>query len=229
MALYVIAQFLLFFLTILYGMFGIILFGLSTWIIADYYQGTYVSWLRLSDVHVGASLLLTTGIFLICISIIGCVALAGRRIGLMTAYFGCILVTLIITFAGSIFIFAKTKTIQETIDFHIDRMVREYDNRGQQQEEAEHFMDMIQTHLFCCGGESANDYRIRGIPASCNRPWQSGVVQVWGCKEVAKRWLDYNLDAVAGIGLFVCICLIFGAIASWTVRARFRSDKRELH
>ena len=62
--------------------------------------------------------------------------------------------------------------------------------------------------LMCCGGESPNDYRIRGIPESCRRPWLSGVSQMWGCKEVTKRWIKYNTDATAGIGLFVCFLLV---------------------
>ncbi|XP_055336603.1 23 kDa integral membrane protein-like [Paramacrobiotus metropolitanus] len=223
--LYTISKFILFFLDVLYGMFGIIVFGLATWIIADYYQGTYVSWLRLSEVQVGAALLLTTGIFLFCTSIIGCFAMGQKNPNLMTAFFACIIITCIISLAGAAYTFSRTKSIQETIDYHIDRMVREYDNRGPEQDQAATFMDMIQKHLFCCGGESANDYRIRDVPESCKRPWLSGMSQVWGCKEVAKRWLDYNLDAVAGIGIFICIILSFGALASWIMRGHYIQEK----
>jgi len=225
MKLHVISQIILFILTVIYGMFGLVLFGLSTWIIADQYQGTYISTLRLTEVRTGACLLLTTGIFLICISLIGCFAVARKNPRLMAAYLGCIIVTLIIALAGSIFVLARTKSIQRVVDDQIDRMVREYDNRGQQQGEAERFMDLIQTHLFCCGGESANDYHIRGIPLSCTRPWQSGVSQVWGCKEVAKRWLKYNLDAIAGIGLFVVVLLIVGAVAAGILLCSYASQE----
>jgi len=221
-----IARLILFFLDVIYGMFGIILFGLSIWILADRYQGTYVSWLRLSEVTVGASLLLTTGIFLICSSLLGCFALGKKDPKLMTAFFACIIVTCIISLAGSSYIFARSQSIQDTVDFHIDRMVREYDNRGPEQKDAETFMDLIQTHLFCCGAESANDYRIRGVPTSCRRDWLSGMSQVWGCKEVAKRWLDYNLDAVAGIGIFMCFLLSVGAFAAWILRGHYNDKTR---
>lgn len=219
---HVISKFILFTLTIMYGLFGIVLFGLATWIVGDYYQGTYVSYLRLGEVRTGAALLLTTGIFLICISVIGCASVARENVKLMTGYFACILITLLLCLTGSIFLVARTTSIQNYIDFHIDRMVRDYDNRGPGQDDAEKFMDLIQLHLFCCGAESANDYRIRGIPASCMRPWQSGVSQVWGCKEVTKRWLKYNTDAVAGIGIFVCLLLVVGAVASWLLRTDYR-------
>jgi hypothetical protein len=145
---YIISKFILFFLDVLYGMFGIILFGLATWIIADYHQGTYVSWLRLSEVQVGSALLLTTGIFLICTSLLGCFAVGREDHKLMTAFFVCILITCIFSLAGSIYVFARTKSIQQTIDYHIDRMVREYDNRGNERGDAENFLDLIQTHLF---------------------------------------------------------------------------------
>lgn len=49
--------------------------------------------------------------------------------------------------AGSIYIFARTASIQSTIDYHIDRMVREYDNRGNERDDAETFLDLIQTHV----------------------------------------------------------------------------------
>ncbi|OQV15114.1 hypothetical protein BV898_10744 [Hypsibius exemplaris] len=223
MKLAIISKFILFTLTIIYGMFGIILFGLATWILAGD-QGTYVQHLRLVEIRAGAALLLTTGIFLICISLIGCFAVARKDVKLMTAYFGCIIITTVLCFAGSVFLLASNKVIEAHINEHIDRMVRDYNNRGPQQREAETFMDLIQTHLFCCGAESANDYYIRGIPPSCLRPWQSGVSQVWGCKEVMKRWLKYNLDAIAGIGLFMCVLLVVGAVAAWMLRRSYYSS-----
>jgi hypothetical protein len=52
--------------------------------------------------------------------------------------------------------------------------------------------------------------------------------QIWGCKEVAKRWLDYNLDAVAGIGLFACFLLSLGAMASWILRSHYAGNNQSI-
>lgn len=225
---YVISKFILFFVTILYVMFGLVLFGLATWILADPNQGKYVRRLRLRDVQAGAGLILTSSILLMITSLIGCAALNGKkRPKAMTAYFAFIIITFILLFSGSVFVLVRTKSIQEAIDWEIERTVQEYDNRGPNRGEAEEFLDTLQQHLMCCGGESPNDYRIRGIPESCRRPWLSGVSQMWGCKEVTKRWIKYNTDATAGIGLFVCFLLIFGAVSSWIIRGHYNNyDER---
>ncbi|GAU98508.1 hypothetical protein RvY_09645 [Ramazzottius varieornatus] len=219
---YVVSKFILFFVTILYFMFGVVLFGLSVWILADPNQGKYVRRLRLRDVQAGAGIILTSSILLVITSFVGCAALNGsKKPKTMTAYFALQIITLILLFSGSIFMLARTKSYQSAIDWEIERAVLEYDNRGPNRGEAEEFLDVLQTHLMCCGGESPNDYRIRGIPESCRRPWLSGTSQMWGCKEVTKRWIKYNTDATAGVGLFVCSMLIFGAISSWTIRRHY--------
>lgn len=208
-------EFVLIGCNILMWLLGAVLLGLGIWIVLDQKQLETNNDIPISHLTKAASIIITVAVFLLFISILGCVGSSGKTWALKIFCVAMvILLVLELTVAGLVW---KFGTGQKLKDIFTQALEEEIPRRIVS-ESATRTIDLIQIKLECCGATSSQDYAGKlsnyiELPNSCLNE-TTLLPHKEGCGEKLSKYLSQKAAILGGFAVFIVIVQILALVLS---------------
>jgi CD151 antigen len=220
-------KYVLFIFNFVFLISGIAVLAVGVWTIIDKHQ--YVNLLSTSTYMSIAYLLISAGITVIIVSIIGCIGVWREdRCALLIYTFLLLIIFLVEACAGIMAYVYEDQVWTELQNSLKDTFVKNYKFNIEKTKE----IDKMQKELKCCGALSYQDWKSsrwlkemrtnNTVPDSCCKTISVGCgyrnhpsnIYYDGCAKSFENTIQDHLIIVGAVGLGVCIVQIFGMVLS---------------
>lgn len=197
-------------LNLLIWLFGAALTGIGIWIKVDKEFWDIQTGLDMKQFSMAGYILIAAGVIIMLIGFVGCYGAFSLSLCLLSVYAIVVILIILMEIAvmALVWTISSNKDMKEEIKAKAKKAMQEMSRNEYQQ----HFLNLLQSKLHCCGIDGSDDYIIdkdhpiteEGIPHSCTNP-DTGYPYEQGCLQSVIEYFKSKAGILGGTAIAVFI------------------------
>lgn len=206
---------------------GIAIFGVAIWILTDDDFSAYADAMNFEYYYAGCYIFLAAGLLIIIIGFLGCCGAITENVGMLTAYFFCLVVIFLLEIAAAIYVLVvgiSYTSLDKWVEKNLYIMLYNYND-----DDIKWVMDDLQSTLKCCGVKSSYDYEAIGLPTpdSCRDPI-TGNQYPDDCYDKFIDYISSKSGLIAGLAITVACVHIASMVMSMCLCMGLKKADKEM-